>query len=60
MLMGIIAILSFTGAVVYGFAAALPPAEWWKCALIFVLGVPALTALYVLYAFFMANRWQVW
>ena len=50
MLIGILAILSFAAAVIYGFAAALPAAELWKCALIFVLGVPALTVLYVLYA----------
>lgn len=50
MLIGIFAILSFLGALAYGFAAALPAAEWWKCALILVLGVPALTVLYVLFA----------
>ena len=50
MLMSIIAILSFLAAAVYGFAAALPAAQFWKCALIFVLGVPVLTALYVLFA----------
>ena len=50
MLMSIIAILSFLAAAVYGFAAALPAAQLWKCALIFVLGVPVLTVLYVLSA----------
>ena len=61
MLIGIFAILSFAAAVVYGFAAALPAAELWKCALIFVLGVPALTALYVLSAavtsLFISTSW---
>ena len=50
MLIGIFAILSFAAAVVYGFAAHIAAAGLWKCALIFVLGVPALTVLYVISA----------
>ena len=50
MLMSIIAILSFLAAVVYGFAAALPAAQLWKCAAVFVLGFLAFSALYVLSA----------
>lgn len=50
MLMGIIAILSLIAAVVYGFAAALPAAALWKCALVFVLSFLAFSALYVLSA----------
>ena len=50
MLIGIFAILSFIAAVVYGFAASVGAAGLWKCALIFVLGVPALTLLFVLFA----------
>ena len=50
MLIGIFAILSFLAAVAYGLLAQIAAAELWKCALIFVLGVPALTVLYVLFA----------
>ncbi len=50
MLMGIFAILSFLAAAAYGVLARLPAAQLWKCALIFVLGVPALTVLFVLSA----------
>lgn len=50
MVIVLFAILSFLGAAVYGFAAQITPAQLWQCALIFVLGVPALTVLYVLSA----------
>ena len=50
MLIGIFAILSFLAAAAYGLLAQPAAAELWKCALIFVLGVPALTLLYVLSA----------
>ena len=50
MLMSIFAILSFLAAAAYGVLARVSAAELWKCALIFVLGVPALTVLYVLAA----------
>ena len=50
MLVSIFAVVSALAAAAYGFAAALPAAELWKCALIFVLGIPALSALYVLSA----------
>ena len=42
MLMRIIAILSFLGAVAYGLLAKLAPAELWKCALAFALAFLAL------------------
>ena len=61
MLIGIFAILSALAAAVYGFAASVGVAGLWKCALIFVLGVPALTVLYVLFAavvsLFIDPRW---
>ena len=50
MLMRIIAILSFLGAVAYGLLAKLTPAELWKCALAFALAFLALSALFVLCA----------
>ena len=50
MLMRIIAILSFLGAVAYGLLAKLAPAELWKCALAFALAFLALSALFVLCA----------
>ena len=50
MLMCIIAILSFLGAVAYGLLAKLAPAELWKCALAFALAFLALSALFVLCA----------
>lgn len=50
MLMGIIAILSFLAAAAYGFLAHVGLAELWKCALVFVLGVPAFSILYVISA----------
>ena len=50
MLIGIFAILSFLAAAAYGVFAHVAAAELWKCALIFVLGVPALTVLFVLSA----------
>ena len=61
MLMSIIAILSFFAAAAYGVLAHVGAAELWKCALIFVLGVPALTVLYVLFAavvsLFIDTKW---
>lgn len=50
MLVSIFAVASALAAVAYGFAAALPLTELWKCLLVFVLGIPALSALYVLSA----------
>lgn len=50
MLIGLFAILSFLGALVYGFAAQITAAEVWKCALVFVLGVLGLIVLFLLFA----------
>ena len=50
MLISIFAILSFLAAAAFGIVTHAAAAELWKCALIFVLGVPALTVLYVLSA----------
>ena len=50
MLIGIFAILSFLAAAAYGVFTHVAAAQLWKCALIFVLGVPALTVLFVLAA----------
>ena len=47
MLMSIIAILSLIASVVYGLAAAFPPAELWKCPLAFALAFLGFSALYV-------------
>ena len=61
MLIGLFAILSFLAAAAYGVLAHVGAAELWKCALIFVLGVPALTVLYVLFAavvsLFIDTKW---
>lgn len=61
MLIGLFAILSFLAAAAYGVLTHITAAELWKCALIFVLGVPALTVLYVLFAavvsLFIDTKW---
>ena len=61
MLIGIFAILSFLAAAAYGLTTHIAAAELWKCALIFVLGVPALTVLFVLFAaavsLFIDTKW---
>ncbi len=49
MLVSIFAAVSALAAVVYGFAAHVAAAELWKCLLIFLLGVPALSLLYILF-----------
>ena len=61
MLLSIFAAVSALAAIVYGFAAALPAAELWKCALIFLAGTLGLSVLYVLSAavvsLFISPRW---
>ena len=47
MLVGIFALLSLAAAVVYGLAAHPAPGQLWLCALIFVLGILALSVLFL-------------
>ena len=48
MLMSIIAVLSLLAAAAYGFFAALPAAELWKCLIAFVLSFLAFSVLFVI------------
>ena len=61
MLVGIFALLSLAAAVIYGLAAHPAPGQLWLCALIFVLGILALSVLFLLGAaivsLFIPNKW---